>query len=106
MKLYVKEYERAGFAEVKTWLEPYPVRPPDPISFVSVVCLGPHLERLPEQLHDSYARAVLRAQRDRTRLRPAQYRREGPRLTRPNLRTCAHLPPCARLSIDFQSPPG
>jgi trans-aconitate 2-methyltransferase len=51
--------ERAGFAGVKTWLEPYPVRPPDPISFVSVVCLGPHLERLPEQLHDSYARAVL-----------------------------------------------
>jgi trans-aconitate 2-methyltransferase len=51
--------ERAGFAEVKTWLEPYPVIPPDPISFVSVVCLGPHLERLPEQLHDPYARAVL-----------------------------------------------
>ena len=51
--------ERAGFADVKAWLEPYPVRPPDPISFVSVVCLGPHLERLPEQLHDSYARAVL-----------------------------------------------
>ena len=51
--------ERAGFAEVETWLEPYPVMPPDPISFVRVVCLGPHLERLPEQLHDSYARAVL-----------------------------------------------
>lgn len=51
--------ERAGFVEVRTWLEPYPVIPPDPISFVRVVCLGPHLERLPEQLHDSYARAVL-----------------------------------------------
>jgi trans-aconitate 2-methyltransferase len=51
--------ERAGFAEVTTWLEPYPVIPPDPISFVRVVCLGPHLERLPEQLHDSYAREVL-----------------------------------------------
>ena len=51
--------ERAGFAEVKTWLEPYPVRPPDPASFVRVVCLGPHLGRLPDELHDSYIHAVL-----------------------------------------------
>jgi trans-aconitate 2-methyltransferase len=51
--------ERAGFTEVRTWLEPYPVRPPDPPSFVRVVCLGPHLGRLPEELHDSYIEAVL-----------------------------------------------
>jgi trans-aconitate 2-methyltransferase len=50
--------ERAGFTEVETWLEPYPVTPPDPVAFVTVVCLGPHLQQLPEELRDRYARAV------------------------------------------------
>ena len=50
--------ERAGFTEVETWLEPYPVIPADPIGFVRVVCLGPHLERLPEELRDPYLEAV------------------------------------------------
>ena len=50
--------ERAGFTEVRTWLEPYPVTPPDPITFVRTVCLGPHLQRLPEVLHEAYAEAV------------------------------------------------
>jgi trans-aconitate 2-methyltransferase len=50
--------ERAGFAEVKTWLEPYPVTPPDPVSFLRAVCLGPHLQQLPEGLHASYVEAV------------------------------------------------
>jgi trans-aconitate 2-methyltransferase len=50
--------EGAGFTEVKTWLEPYPVTPPDPISFLRTVCLGPHLQRLPEDLRDSYVEAV------------------------------------------------
>jgi trans-aconitate 2-methyltransferase len=50
--------ERAGFTEVETWLEPYPVTPPDPISFLRVVCLGPHLGQLPEELRDSYVEAV------------------------------------------------
>jgi trans-aconitate 2-methyltransferase len=50
--------ERAGFTDVRTWLEPYPVAPPDPITFVRTVCLGPHLQRLPEALHEAYAEAV------------------------------------------------
>jgi trans-aconitate 2-methyltransferase len=50
--------ERAGFAEVETWLEPYPVTPDDPVAFVTTVCLGPHLERLPEDLRGAFARAV------------------------------------------------
>jgi trans-aconitate 2-methyltransferase len=50
--------ERAGFTDVETWLEPYPVTPPDPTGFVRVVCLGPHLQQLPERLHDSYLEAV------------------------------------------------
>ena len=49
---------RAGFTEVETWLEPYPVTPPDPISFLRIVCLGPHLEQLPEHLRDSFVEAV------------------------------------------------
>jgi trans-aconitate 2-methyltransferase len=50
--------ERAGFEEIETWLEPYPVTPEDPLTFVTTVCLGPHLQRLPEELRDGFARAV------------------------------------------------
>ena len=50
--------ERAGFTEIATWLDPYPVTPPDPITFVRTVCLGPHLQRLPEDLREPYAEAV------------------------------------------------
>jgi trans-aconitate 2-methyltransferase len=50
--------ERAGFRDVETWLEPYPVTPPDPTGFLRTVCLGPHLEQLPEELRTSYVEAV------------------------------------------------
>jgi trans-aconitate 2-methyltransferase len=50
--------ERAGFTEIETWLEPYPVSPPDPPAFFRTVCLGPHLERLPEELREGYVAAV------------------------------------------------
>jgi trans-aconitate 2-methyltransferase len=50
--------ERAGFTEVETWLEPYPVTPPDPSGFLRTVCLGPHLEQLPEELREPYVAAV------------------------------------------------
>ena len=50
--------ERAGFAEIRTWLEPYPVTPPDPLGFLRTVCLGPHLEQLPEELRAAYVEAV------------------------------------------------
>jgi trans-aconitate 2-methyltransferase len=50
--------ERAGFTEVDTWLEPYPVTPPDPTGFLRAVCLGPHLEQLPEDLRAGYVDAV------------------------------------------------
>jgi trans-aconitate 2-methyltransferase len=49
---------RAGFTEIETWLEPYPVSPPDPTGFLRTVCLGPHLERLPEELRAGYVEAV------------------------------------------------
>jgi trans-aconitate 2-methyltransferase len=51
--------ERAGFAGVETWLEPYPVAPDDPADYLRTVCLGYHLEQLPEELRDAYVEAVL-----------------------------------------------
>lgn len=50
--------ERAGFVDVDTWLEAYPVTPPEPSSFLRAVCLGHHLQQLPEALHDAYVEDV------------------------------------------------
>ncbi|HMJ94611.1 MAG TPA: methyltransferase domain-containing protein [Thermoleophilaceae bacterium] len=50
--------ERAGFTEIETWLEPYPITPEDPTSFLRTVCLGNHLEQLPEDLREPYVEAV------------------------------------------------
>jgi len=52
--------ERAGFTDVQTWLERYPVAPPDPTGYLRTVCLGYHLERLPEELRASYVDEVRR----------------------------------------------
>jgi trans-aconitate 2-methyltransferase len=49
---------RAGFVNVDTWLQDKPVAPPEPREFVRVVCLGHHLERLPDELKDSFVDAV------------------------------------------------
>jgi trans-aconitate 2-methyltransferase len=51
--------EAAGFSGVEAWLEPYPVAPDDPEDYLRTVCLGYHLEQLPEDLRDDYVRAVL-----------------------------------------------
>jgi trans-aconitate 2-methyltransferase len=53
--------ERAGFREVETWLEPAPARPGDPEDYARSICLGHHLERLPEQLRRPYVRDVVAA---------------------------------------------
>jgi trans-aconitate 2-methyltransferase len=50
--------ERAGFTHAETWLEPAPVHPPEPREFFRTVCLGHHLERLPDGLRDDYVDAV------------------------------------------------
>jgi trans-aconitate 2-methyltransferase len=49
---------RAGFPDAETWLEPWPIVPPEPREFFRTVCLGHHLERLPEDLRDAYVDAV------------------------------------------------
>ena len=51
--------ERAGFSDVETWLEPHPISPEDPEDYLRTICLGYHLEQLPEDLDDDYVRAVL-----------------------------------------------
>jgi trans-aconitate 2-methyltransferase len=50
--------EGAGFEDVEAWIEPRPMRPPEPREFIRVVCLGHHLERLPEDLRARYVDAV------------------------------------------------
>jgi trans-aconitate 2-methyltransferase len=49
----------AGFAAARCWLEPKPVTPSDPLKFTMTVTLGPHLSRLPEELRQPFAEAVL-----------------------------------------------
>ena len=53
-----KRLEAAGFTDVHTWLEPKPITPPEPREFLRVVCLGHHLERLPEDLRDEFVDEV------------------------------------------------
>ena len=50
----------AGFEDVRCWLQPWPVAPPDPLEYARTVCLGNHLEALPEQLRRPYAEEVVR----------------------------------------------
>lgn len=54
--------EAAGFEQVRCWLEPWSVIPPEPRDFVASVCLGAHLERLPEELREPFFEAILAAE--------------------------------------------
>jgi trans-aconitate 2-methyltransferase len=49
----------AGFEQVSCWLEPRAVTPPDPRAFVSSVCLVRHLDRLPEDVRETFILRVL-----------------------------------------------
>lgn len=51
--------KRAGFAEARCWLQPWPVQPERPLDFISTVTLGPLLAQLPEDLRRPFAEAVL-----------------------------------------------
>jgi trans-aconitate 2-methyltransferase len=50
--------EEAGFEEVRAWLQVRPMQPSEPREYIRSVCLGHHLERLPEELRASYVDAV------------------------------------------------
>ncbi len=54
-----RRLQRAGFDEVRCWLQPRPVTPDDPRAFVTTVCLVRHLDPLPEHLRDEFVGRVL-----------------------------------------------
>ena len=75
--------EAAGFTEVSCWLEPRPVRPPEPAAFIETVCLGAHLDQLPANLREAYVTAVLERlgpdpELDYVRLNISALKRETP----------------------------
>jgi trans-aconitate 2-methyltransferase len=50
--------ENAGFTEADCWLQDKPLTPEHPLEFLATVTLGPHLARLPDELHDDFTKAV------------------------------------------------
>jgi trans-aconitate 2-methyltransferase len=51
--------ERIGFTDVRCWLEDRPVEPPEPHDYLRTVCLGHHLEQLPDELRDTLVGRVM-----------------------------------------------
>lgn len=51
--------ERAGFAEVSTWLEDRPTELTEPRPFISTVCLVRHLDPLPDDLRERFVDTVM-----------------------------------------------
>ncbi len=49
---------RAGFDHIRVWLQPHPVVPDHTEEYIRTVCLGHHVERLPESLRDRFVRDV------------------------------------------------
>ncbi|MBN9622257.1 MAG: methyltransferase domain-containing protein [Actinobacteria bacterium] len=49
----------AGFTDVRCWLEPWPVDPPEPEVFARTICLGAQVEKLPEDLRGQFVADVL-----------------------------------------------
>jgi trans-aconitate 2-methyltransferase len=50
--------EDIGFTDVRAWLESWPMEPREPRDYIRTVCLGHHLQRLPEELRLPYVDAV------------------------------------------------
>jgi trans-aconitate 2-methyltransferase len=51
--------ERIGFTDVRCWLEDWPVEPPEPHDYLRTVCLGHHLEQLPDELRETLVGRVV-----------------------------------------------
>jgi len=56
--------EAAGFDQVRCWLQPWTIEPPEPAEFLRTVCLGPHMDRLPEDLRAPFVEKVLEREPD------------------------------------------
>jgi trans-aconitate 2-methyltransferase len=50
--------EEAGFVDARAWLEAWPMTPREPKDYIRTVCLGHHLQKLPEELRAAYVDAV------------------------------------------------
>lgn len=50
---------KAGFVEVRCWLEEKMIEPEDPRDYVAVVGLASHHNRMPEELHDAFTEATI-----------------------------------------------
>jgi trans-aconitate 2-methyltransferase len=48
----------AGFDQVKAWLQPWEVVPPDPREFMRTLILKPHVDSLPTELHEQLLNEV------------------------------------------------
>lgn len=59
----------AGFGEVRCWLAPWEVIPPEPFEFLRAICLAPYLDPLPEDLRKPFVDAALAAEGEPLRLR-------------------------------------
>lgn len=60
--------EGAGFGRVRCWLQPWTIEPPEPAEFLRTVCLGPHVDRLPDGLRTPFIERVLEAEPEPLRL--------------------------------------
>jgi trans-aconitate 2-methyltransferase len=49
----------AGFAQASCWLADAPQRPEHPREFLATIVLGPHVQRLPEQLREPFMDEVM-----------------------------------------------
>ena len=54
-----KRMHAAGFTDVQAWLQPWPVTPPEPLTFLETVVLGPYVDGMPEAQRTPFAEAVL-----------------------------------------------
>jgi trans-aconitate 2-methyltransferase len=51
--------QRNGFTDVECWLQPMPTTPPEPLTFLEDVILGPYVQLLPGGERRPFAQAVL-----------------------------------------------
>jgi trans-aconitate 2-methyltransferase len=51
--------EGIGFIDVRCWLEDRPVVRPEPHEYLKTICLGFHLEQLPDELRDTFVGSVV-----------------------------------------------
>ena len=68
---------RAGFEQVRCWLEPRPTEPEDPPAFIRTSILAAHLERLAPERREPFAAAVAAEGAPAARLRAPEHLRQA-----------------------------